>query len=64
MAVISKKCMEQQEYKIILWRKEYRDRFEVAEAFGINQASISYGINCKKMSLKEILLDLLKRSAL
>lgn len=54
-----KRCIEQQEHKIILWGKEYRDRFEVAEAFGINQASISYGISCKKMSLEEMVLDLL-----
>lgn len=56
-----KRCREQQEEKIILWGREYRNRHEIAETFGVNYSSINYGVNCKRMSLEETIQELLKK---
>lgn len=56
-----KRCREQQENRIVLWGREYQNRQEVAERFGLQYSAIAYGMNCKKMSLEEVVLDLLKR---
>lgn len=55
------RCREQQENRVILWGREYQSRYELAEMFGLSYASISYGMNCKKMSLEEAVQELLKR---
>ena len=43
-----KRCREQQENRIVLWGREYQNRQEVAEMFGLQYSAIAYGMNCKK----------------
>ncbi len=56
-----RKCRERQENRIILWGREYQGKQEVAETFGLKYTSIAYGTNAKKLSLEEVILDLLKK---
>lgn len=56
-----RRCREWQENRIVLWGREYQSRQEVVEMFGLQYSAIAYGMNCKKMSLEEVVVDLLKR---
>lgn len=56
-----KSCKEAQEKKITLWGKQYQSRYEVAEAFGIRETSITFRSYTRKATLEEIVLELLQK---
>lgn len=59
-----KSCKEAQEKKITLWGKQYQSRYEVAEAFGIRETSITFRSYTRKATLEEIVLELLQKESI
>ena len=57
-------CKEAQEKKITLWGKQYQSRYEVAEAFGIRETSITFRTHTRESTLEEIVLELLQKETI
>ena len=57
-----KRCREEQEKQIVLWGKNYKNKEEVAEKFGISFGSLAYLTNTKNISLEEAVVTQLKKA--
>jgi hypothetical protein len=55
------RCREEQEKQIVLWGKNYKNKEEVAEKFGISFGSLAYYTNAKSKSLEEAVITQLKK---